>query len=89
MCNQHGVHVAAISDPHIGKAEINQPRDRSGLRHHPAGSFVLDIMQYPFAQEIVSLAGHEHVKEPVELPAEGFAMRLYCLRLFVGIDEKS
>ena len=89
MCNQHGVHVATICDPHIGEAEIIQPRDCTGLRHHPVGSFVLNIMQHPFAQEIVSLAGYEHVEEPVELPAQGFAMRFLRLRIFVGIDKKS
>jgi hypothetical protein len=38
---------------------------------------------------VVSMAGHEHLEEPVELPAEGLPMRLSCLRIFVGIDEKS
>jgi hypothetical protein len=35
-------------------------------------------MQHPFAQEIVAV--REHVEEPVELPAEGFAMRPFAAR---------
>jgi hypothetical protein len=46
-------------------------------------------MQHPFAQEIVPLAGHEHVEKPIELPAEGFAMRASTVCAYLSALTKS